>query len=185
MVTLFSMATHYHHTNCPPPNHALHLTRPSRPGCNRTPSWAGSLSLGRWTDAVVLLSTHLNAATQSPQSGAEKRSAKGANRWHRLVWPNSAFLRALCVSVLKLTPVSTASFRLGPSAAAAITPKDMRVARWSCHRWFAGKGLIRSSPRLVRGGGMNAAPRVVGSRMTSECGSDLELGIWSLELRRA
>ena len=24
-------------------NHALHLTRPSRPGCNRTPSWAGSL----------------------------------------------------------------------------------------------------------------------------------------------
>ena len=28
------------------PNHA-HLTRPSRPGCKRTPSWAGSLSLGR------------------------------------------------------------------------------------------------------------------------------------------
>jgi hypothetical protein len=29
------------------PNHALHLTRPSRPGCNRTPSWAAALSLGR------------------------------------------------------------------------------------------------------------------------------------------
>jgi hypothetical protein len=28
-------------------NHALQRTRPSRPGCNRTPSWAGSLSLGR------------------------------------------------------------------------------------------------------------------------------------------
>jgi len=24
-------------------NHALQRTRPSRPGCNRTPSWAGSL----------------------------------------------------------------------------------------------------------------------------------------------
>jgi len=30
-----------------PPNHALQRTRPSRPGCKRTPSWAGSLSLGR------------------------------------------------------------------------------------------------------------------------------------------
>jgi len=30
-----------------PPNHALQRTRPSRSGCNRTPSWAGSLSLGR------------------------------------------------------------------------------------------------------------------------------------------
>ena len=30
-----------------PPNHALQRTRPSRPGCNPTPSWAGSLSLGR------------------------------------------------------------------------------------------------------------------------------------------
>ncbi len=30
-----------------PPNHALQRTRPSRRGCNRTPSWAGSLSLGR------------------------------------------------------------------------------------------------------------------------------------------
>jgi hypothetical protein len=29
------------------PNHALQRTRLSRPGCNRTPSWAGSLSLGR------------------------------------------------------------------------------------------------------------------------------------------
>jgi SAM-dependent methyltransferase len=29
------------------PNHALQRTRPSRSGCNRTPSWAGSLSLGR------------------------------------------------------------------------------------------------------------------------------------------
>ena len=29
------------------PNHALQRTRPSRRGCNRTPSWAGSLSLGR------------------------------------------------------------------------------------------------------------------------------------------
>src|SRR2546426_6841192 len=28
-------------------NHALQRTRPSRPGCNRAPSWAGSLSLGR------------------------------------------------------------------------------------------------------------------------------------------
>ena len=28
-------------------NHALQRTRPSRPGCNPTPSWAGSLSLGR------------------------------------------------------------------------------------------------------------------------------------------
>src|SRR6266568_4978577 len=28
------------------PNHALQRTRPSRSGCNRTPSWAGSLSLG-------------------------------------------------------------------------------------------------------------------------------------------
>jgi hypothetical protein len=28
-------------------NHALQRTRPSRPGCKRTPSWAGSLSLGR------------------------------------------------------------------------------------------------------------------------------------------
>src|SRR5438093_980118 len=26
------------------PNHALQRTRPSRPGCNPTPSWAGSLS---------------------------------------------------------------------------------------------------------------------------------------------
>jgi hypothetical protein len=30
-----------------PPNHALQRTRPSRCGCNRTPSRAGSLSLGR------------------------------------------------------------------------------------------------------------------------------------------
>src|SRR5258706_8730396 len=31
------------------PNHPLQrLTRPSRRGCNRTPSWAGSLSLGRY-----------------------------------------------------------------------------------------------------------------------------------------
>jgi len=29
------------------PNQALQRTRPSRPGCKRTPSWAGSLSLGR------------------------------------------------------------------------------------------------------------------------------------------
>ena len=29
-------------------NHALQRTRPSRPGCNRTPLWAGSLSLGRY-----------------------------------------------------------------------------------------------------------------------------------------
>ena len=29
------------------PNHALQRTRPSRRGCNPTPSWAGSLSLGR------------------------------------------------------------------------------------------------------------------------------------------
>ena len=29
------------------PNHALPRTRPSRRGCNPTPSWAGSLSLGR------------------------------------------------------------------------------------------------------------------------------------------
>ncbi len=29
------------------PNHALQRTRPSHSGCNRTPSWAGSLSLGR------------------------------------------------------------------------------------------------------------------------------------------
>src|SRR2546422_11183654 len=28
-------------------NHALQRIRPSRRGCNRTPSWAGSLSLGR------------------------------------------------------------------------------------------------------------------------------------------
>ena len=28
------------------PNHALQRTRPSRRGCNRTPLWAGSLSLG-------------------------------------------------------------------------------------------------------------------------------------------
>ena len=33
--------------NLMPPNHALQRTRPSRSGCNRTPSWAGSLSLGR------------------------------------------------------------------------------------------------------------------------------------------
>ncbi len=29
------------------PNHALQRTRPSHRGCNPTPSWAGSLSLGR------------------------------------------------------------------------------------------------------------------------------------------
>ena len=29
-------------------NDALQRTRPSRRGCNRTPSWAGSLSLGRY-----------------------------------------------------------------------------------------------------------------------------------------
>ena len=29
------------------PNHALQVTRPSRPGCNPTPSWPPSLSLGR------------------------------------------------------------------------------------------------------------------------------------------
>ena len=28
------------------PNHALQRTRPSRSGCNRGVSWAGSLSLG-------------------------------------------------------------------------------------------------------------------------------------------
>ena len=31
------------------PNHALQPNRPSRSGCNRTPSWAGSLSLGRYS----------------------------------------------------------------------------------------------------------------------------------------
>ena len=30
-----------------PPNHVLQRTRRERRGCNRTPSWAGSLSLGR------------------------------------------------------------------------------------------------------------------------------------------
>jgi len=29
-----------------PPNHALQRTRRERRGCNRTPAWAGSLSLG-------------------------------------------------------------------------------------------------------------------------------------------
>src|SRR6058998_942961 len=29
------------------PNHALQRTRPSRSSCNRGPSWAGSLSVGR------------------------------------------------------------------------------------------------------------------------------------------
>ena len=32
---------------CSVANHALQRTRPLRSGCNRTPSWAGSLSLGR------------------------------------------------------------------------------------------------------------------------------------------
>ena len=36
------------------PNHALQRTRPSRPGCNRTPSWAGSLSLGRSAAEAVV-----------------------------------------------------------------------------------------------------------------------------------
>jgi len=31
-----------------PPNHALQRIRPSRPGCKRAPSWAGSLSWGRY-----------------------------------------------------------------------------------------------------------------------------------------
>ena len=35
------------HTRLKRPNHALQRTRPSRRGCNRAPSWAGSLSLGR------------------------------------------------------------------------------------------------------------------------------------------
>jgi len=35
------------------PNHALQRTRPSRPGCNRTPSWAGSLSLGRYATRIM------------------------------------------------------------------------------------------------------------------------------------
>ncbi len=35
-----------------PSNHALQRTRPSRPGCNRTPSWAGSLSLVRWASSA-------------------------------------------------------------------------------------------------------------------------------------
>ena len=34
------------------PNHALQRTRPSPRGCNPTPSWAGSLSLGRSASAI-------------------------------------------------------------------------------------------------------------------------------------
>lgn len=34
-------------------NHALQRTRPSRRGCNPTPSWAGSLSLGRSSDRCL------------------------------------------------------------------------------------------------------------------------------------
>jgi len=43
-----SQQTEREETVRPNPN-ALHLTRPSRQGCNPTPSWAGSLSLGRST----------------------------------------------------------------------------------------------------------------------------------------
>ena len=38
------MICQFRHTR---PNHALQRTRPSARGCNQTPLWAGSLSLGR------------------------------------------------------------------------------------------------------------------------------------------
>src|SRR5687768_7211792 len=51
-----------------PPNHALQRTRPSRHCCNRSVSWAGSLSLGRFpamddpelTKAVVMAAWSAN-----------------------------------------------------------------------------------------------------------------------------
>src|SRR5256885_9520502 len=45
------------------PNHALQRTRPSRPGCNRAPSWAGSLSLGRWATRMRMRALPVLAAT--------------------------------------------------------------------------------------------------------------------------
>src|SRR5260370_40246692 len=40
-----------------PNQNALQRTRPSRPGCNRTPSWAGSLSLSRYLRHEVAIGT--------------------------------------------------------------------------------------------------------------------------------
>ena len=42
-------------------NHALQRTRPSRPGCNRAPSWAGSLSLGRSASGALGLNQNPKA----------------------------------------------------------------------------------------------------------------------------
>ena len=39
------------YTSTTPNDHALQRARPSCPGCNRAPSWAGSLSLGRYVSS--------------------------------------------------------------------------------------------------------------------------------------
>jgi hypothetical protein len=49
------------------PNHALQRTRPSRPGCKRTPSWAGSLSLGRSTGEMRQVLGGLRVCTTGDQ----------------------------------------------------------------------------------------------------------------------
>jgi hypothetical protein len=55
-----------------PPNHALQRTRPSRRGCKRTPSCAGSLSLGRSgvTDMSLL------SQSEGPAAGCSFVSAR-------------------------------------------------------------------------------------------------------------
>ena len=60
------------------PNHALPRTRPSRPGCNRSVSWAGSLSLSRWTHRSL-------EGAPSPGDWQPRRPPR-----HVVFWINSA-----------------------------------------------------------------------------------------------
>ena len=60
------------------PNHALQRTRPSRRGCNRTPSWAGSLSLGR-SDAKAVIRQFSHFAVDGIQFVASAAVASRAS----------------------------------------------------------------------------------------------------------
>src|SRR5258708_27571415 len=79
-----------------PLNHALQRTRPSRPGCNRTPSRAGSLSLG----LGIMIATRKAFTVILASAALLLTGCSAARPLHR----SEAGIRA---SLLKRTPPGT------------------------------------------------------------------------------
>ena len=89
-----------------PPNHALHLTRPSRCGCRPRLPRAGSLSLGRWGNvavvkarksmkatiqaAIVLLASGF-ASAASPHSPAHAYTVQGTVELKAIRWSTNGY----------------------------------------------------------------------------------------------